>query len=50
MTKIWTWNDYVEQRQKKEDESVAAKFVPYKHLGRGHLFPHLCRSYIPGDN
>lgn len=42
-----TWNDFVRERQRREDEPIAKKYALYKHLGHGHMRPELCR--VPQD-
>ena len=32
-----TWHDIVRERQRRDDESVARKFAPYRNLVRGHM-------------
>ena len=38
-----TWAEILAARQKREDEPIARKYAPYKHLGTGHMRPELCR-------
>lgn len=39
-----TWDQIEQDRMRREDESVARKWAPWKHLGRGHMHPELCRG------
>lgn len=33
----WSWNDFLAERHKREDEGVAKRFSQYAYLGKGHL-------------
>jgi hypothetical protein len=39
------WDDYLNERMRREDAAVAAKFSAYKNLGRGHLLGHLVKGW-----
>jgi hypothetical protein len=37
-----TWAEIEVERNRREDEAIARRYFPYKHLGRGHLREDLC--------
>ena len=41
--RLVSWDDFLNERMRKEDSAVAAKFAAYVHLGRGHLRQDLCK-------
>lgn len=36
--KFVTWNDFLAERMRREDEYIRKKFVRFAHLGRGHFY------------
>lgn len=44
--KMQDWEDFLRERMRKEDESVAQKFASWAYLGRGHLRTDLCRIRV----
>lgn len=43
------WDDFLNDRMRREDTAVASKFFAYKHLGRGHLLGHLVKGWRNED-
>ena len=45
MSRFITWDDFLNERMRREDNAVALKFSAYKHLGRGHLLGYLVKGW-----
>jgi len=48
-SRMVSWDDYLNERMRREDTAVAAKFSYYKNLGRGHLRGDLVKGWRNED-
>lgn len=45
-----TWDDFLNERMRREDEAVKLKFSYYASLGRGHMRTDLIRGWKAEDD
>lgn len=45
MNKFVSWDDFLNERMRREDAAVAVKFAYYKSLGRGHMRGELVKGW-----
>ncbi len=43
--RLVSWEDFLNERKRKEDEAIKQKFFPYRHLGTGHLRHDLVKGW-----
>jgi len=43
LSKQPSWDDFLRERHRREDEGVAKKYTRYVYLGRGHFRTDICR-------
>lgn len=43
MKQFLTWDDFLKERMRREDEAVRLRYVYYTNLGRGHLRQDICK-------